>query len=44
MRNDLKILGEWKIKLIIAINFMFSKDFEDSNENFTMHTKAIILK
>ena len=31
MINDVKILGEWKIELIIEINF---------NENFTMHTKS----
>ena len=40
MINDLKILGEWKIELIIEINFMSSKDSGDSNENFTMHTKG----
>ena len=31
MINDVKILGEWKIELIIEINF---------NENFTTHTKS----
>ena len=35
--NDHKTQGEWKIQLIIAINFISSKD---SNETRTMHTKS----
>ena len=35
--NDYKIQGEWKIQLTIAINFMSSKD---SNETSTMHSKS----
>ena len=35
--NDYKIQGEWKIQLAIAINFMSSKD---SNETSTMHSKS----
>ena len=37
MINDLKIQGEWRIKLPIAINFFSSKDFEETR---TMHTKS----
>ena len=33
--NDHKTQAEWKIQLIIAINFMSSKD---SNETRTMHS------
>ena len=35
--NDYKTQGEWKIQLIIAINFISSKD---SNETCTMRTKS----
>ena len=35
--KDHKTQGEWKIHLIIAINFISSKD---SNETRTMHTKS----
>ena len=35
--NDYKAQGEWKIQLIIAINFISSKD---SNETCTMRTKS----
>ena len=38
MINDVKIQGEWKIELTMEINFMSSKD---SNETRTMHTKSI---
>ena len=38
MINDVKIQGEWKIELTMEINFMSSKD---SNETHTMHTKSI---
>ena len=35
--NDYKTQGEWKIQLIIAINFISSKD---CNETCTMRTKS----
>ena len=35
--NDHKTQGQWKIHLIIAINFISSKD---SNETSTIHTKS----
>ena len=38
MINDVKIQGEWKIELTMEINFISSKD---SNETRTMHTKSI---
>ena len=34
--NYHKTQGEWKIQLTMAINFIFSKD---SNETHTMHSK-----
>ena len=34
--NDHKTQGEWKIQLTMAINFISSKD---SNETHSMHTK-----
>ena len=36
-----KIPGEWKIQLTVALNFIFSKDF---NEARTMHSKVIMWK
>ena len=35
--NDHKTQGEWKIQLTMDINFISSKD---SNETRTMHTKS----
>ena len=35
--NDLKNQGQWKIQLTMEINFISSKD---SNETRTMHTKS----
>ena len=35
--NDHKTQGKWKIHLTMAINFIFSKD---SEETCTMHTKS----
>ena len=35
--NDHKTQGEWKAQLTIGINFISSKD---SNETHTMHTKS----
>ena len=37
MINDHKSEGEWKIKLTMSINFMSSKDSEETR---TMHTKS----
>ena len=37
MINDHKSEGEWKIKLTMSINFMSSKD---SEETCTMHTMS----
>ena len=37
MMNNHKCEGEWKIQLAMAINFMSSKD---SEETLTMHTKS----
>ena len=37
MVNDHKTQGEWKIQLIIVINFLYSKD---SDEIHTMHAKS----
>ena len=37
MTNDHKSEGEWKIKLTMSINFMSSKDSEETR---TMHTKS----
>ena len=37
MMNNHKCEGEWKIQLSMAINFMSSKD---SEETLTMHTKS----
>ena len=37
MINDHKTQGEWKIQLTMSINFMFSKDSEETR---TMHTKS----
>ena len=37
MINDHKIQDKWKIQLMLAINFISSKDF---NEIRTMHTKS----
>ena len=36
--NDHKNQGEWKIQIIMAINFISSK--KDSNEIRTMHTQS----
>ena len=36
--NDHKTQGEWKIHVTILINFISSKD---SDETLTMHTKVI---
>ena len=37
MINDHKTQGEWRILLTMEIDFIFSKD---SNETLTMHTKS----
>ena len=37
MINDHKTQGEWKIQLTMSINFMSSKDSEETR---TMHTKS----
>ena len=37
MINDLTVLGEWKIHLSIAINFMSSKD---TDETCIMHSES----
>ena len=39
--NDHKTQGEWKIQLTMTINFISSKD---SNETCTMHTKSDNIK
>ena len=38
MINDQKTQGEWKIQLIMTINFISSKP--DSNETRIMHAKS----
>ena len=35
--NDHKTQGEWKIQLTVSINFMYSKDFDETD---TMHTES----
>ena len=43
MINDLKTQSEWKIEVAMETSFMSSKDskdFKDSNETCTMHTKS----
>ena len=41
MINDHKTKGEWKILLTMSINFMSSKDSEETR---TMHTKSHIIE
>ena len=41
MINDHKTKGEWKILLTMSINFMYSKDSEETR---TMHTKSHIIE
>ena len=43
MINDLKTQSEWKVEVAMETSFMSSKDskdFKDSNETCTMHTKS----
>ena len=40
MINDLKTQDESRVELMMAINFMSSKDSKDSNETCTMYTKS----
>ena len=41
MMNDHKTQGEWEIKLTIAINFLSSKD---TNETHIIHSKSDIIE